>query len=191
MLFEVGYFMSVIRYTENPFVEGMIIPKKGKFVKLSKLGRDENVLINNETGEHFGTHVTTIKQVDSEQFVKLFTANIALTFELTSAGIKTLNVLVWEVQKNGLMKDLVILDMDKVDEFLRSTGVKTLSRNTFMKGLSELVSNKIIARYKKQGWFYINPNFIFNGDRIAFTTVIERKKTEARDTKTIDMFGED
>ena len=79
---------GIVRYESNPFIEDMVIPKRGKFVKLSRLGRDNNVLVNNETGEHLGTHITTIRQVDSEQFVKLFTANIALTFDLTSAGIK-------------------------------------------------------------------------------------------------------
>ena len=82
--------MAIERFTENPFIGEMIIPKKGKYVKLSRLGRDNTVLINNETGEHFGTHVTTIKQVDSEQFIKLFTANIALTFELEKAVLKPL-----------------------------------------------------------------------------------------------------
>ena len=81
--------MAVERFTENPFIGEMIIPKRGKFVQLSRLGRDNNVLINNETGEHLGTHVTTVKQVDSEQFIKLFTANtlfilILLNYDLES-----------------------------------------------------------------------------------------------------------
>lgn len=179
---------GIVRYESNPFIEDMVIPKRGKFVKLSRLGRDNNVLVNNETGEHLGTHITTIRQVDSEQFVKLFTANIALTFDLTSAGIKALNVLVWEVQRSSLGKDAVYLDTITMDKFLESNNLK-LSRATFTRGLKELEENKIIARAIRQGDFFINPNFIFNGDRIAFTTLIERnKKTETRDTKTLDMF---
>ncbi|MCV5208286.1 hypothetical protein OFC00_25550, partial [Escherichia coli] len=80
--------MSFGRYKENPFLEGMVVPVKGKQVRLSRLGRDDNILVNQNTGEVQGTHVTTYKRVDSEQFVKLFTANIGLTFELSSAGIK-------------------------------------------------------------------------------------------------------
>jgi len=34
----------------------------------------------------------------------------------------------------------------------------------------------------RKGRYYINPNFVFNGDRIAFTTLIERKQPDsARD----------
>ena len=35
---------------------------------------------------------------------------------------------------------------------------------------------QIVAKTMRQGRYFINPNFVFNGDRIAFTTVIERKK---------------
>lgn len=38
---------------------------------------------------------------------------------------------------------------------------------------------KIIAKHLRAGDYYINPNFVFNGDRIAFSTVIERKKRSA------------
>ena len=83
---------ETIRYEENPFIEGMVVPIKGQKVQLSRLGRDDNVLVNQATGEVQGTHITTFKRVDSEQFVKLFTANIALTFELGAAGIKAFGV---------------------------------------------------------------------------------------------------
>ena len=83
------------RYKTNPFVSNMVIPVKGKQVKLSRLGKDDNILINQATGEVHGTHLTTYKRVDGEQFVKLFTANVGLTFDLTSAGIKSFSVLLW------------------------------------------------------------------------------------------------
>ena len=73
--------MSDGRYKTNPFIPDMIIPIKDKQVRLSVLGREQNVLVNQATGEIHGTHVTTYNRVDGEQFVKLFTANIALTFD--------------------------------------------------------------------------------------------------------------
>lgn len=30
----------------------------------------------------------------------------------------------------------------------------------------------------RKGFYFINPNFVFNGDRIAFTTLIERKQQD-------------
>ncbi|EDZ6119202.1 hypothetical protein IFH90_004599 [Salmonella enterica subsp. enterica serovar Anatum] len=169
---------KVVRYEENPFIEGMVVPVKGQRVQLSRLGRDDNILVNQSTGEVQGTHITTYKRVDSEQFVKLFTANIALTFELGSAGIKAFSVLAWVLQDKSISKDLVPLDKFVLEDFLKSQEDKklALSLATFGRGLAELERAKIIAKHIRQGWYYINPNFVFNGDRIAFTTVIERKK---------------
>ena len=172
--------MSVIRYKSNPFLEGMIVPIKGKQVKLSRLGRDDNILINQSTGEINGTHVTTYKPVDGEQFVKLFTTNIAMTFDLSSAGIKAFSVLLWVVQNRALSKDEVDLDAFVLEEFMEIHSNKEpplrLSLATFKRGINELEKAQIIAKTIRQGRYFINPNFVFNGDRIAFTTLIERNE---------------
>ncbi|HFH9987617.1 TPA: hypothetical protein ACGOPN_001865, partial [Streptococcus pyogenes] len=130
------------RYKTNPFLEGMIVPVKGKQVRLSRLGRDENILVNQNTGEVQGTHVTTYKRVDGEQFVKLFTANIALTFDLSAQGIKAFNVLMWAMQKQSVSKDEVFLDTHIREEFLAVYNDKDkpikLSQPTFARGLAEL-----------------------------------------------------
>ncbi|HGJ5858058.1 hypothetical protein [Arsenophonus nasoniae] len=171
--------MSVTRYKENPFIEGMVVPIKGKKIQLSKLGKDNNVLVNQYTGEIYGTHITTFKKVDTEQFVKLFTANIALTFGLNSAGIKAFNVLIWAVQFKAIAKDQVDLDSIALEDFLEAhkdnnPSIK-LSLATFKRGLNELENALIIAKTLRPGRYFINPNFCFNGDRIAFTTLIEKK----------------
>jgi hypothetical protein len=172
---------KVIRHDRNPFIENMVVPIRGQAVRLSKLGKDDNILVNQATGEVQGTHVTTYRRVDAEQFVKLFTANIALTFDLKAAGIKAFNVLLWCLQNRAVEKDLIPLDKIVLDEFLaehsdRKPPIK-LSQPTFWRGLAELERAQIIAKHLRQGWYYINPNFAFNGNRIAFTTVIERKPT--------------
>lgn len=179
--------MVVTRHKTNPFLEDMIVPVKGRQVRLSRLGKDDNVLVNQKTGEVLGTHVTTYKVVDGEQFVKVFTANIGLAFDLTSAGIKAFTVLMWTVQNTALARDEVALDVFTLGKFLEAhESKKQLSLTTFRRGLSELTEAQIIAKTVRQGIYFINPNFIFNGDRLAFTTVIERKK-RGRDPNTVDM----
>ena len=173
--------MSVTRYKTNPFLEDMLIPVKGKQIKLSRLGRDDNVLINQGTNEVLGTHVTTFKQVDGEQFVKLFTSNITMAFDLSSPGIKAFGVLLWVVQHKALAKDEIDLDTLALEAFADAHSGKEpplrLSPATFRRGIAELEKAQIVAKTMRQGRYFINPNFIFNGDRIAFTTVIERRTT--------------
>ena len=38
-----------LRYAENPFIEDMIVPVRDQQVKLSRLGKDDNILINQTT----------------------------------------------------------------------------------------------------------------------------------------------
>lgn len=166
--------LKEIRYDKNPFIENMVVPIGKRSVKLSPLGRDDNILVNEATGEVRGTHVTTYRKVDSEKFVKLFTANIALTFNLNAAGIKSFNVLMFAIQSQAINRDVVTLDKFTLEDFLAVHSLK-LSYATFMRGLKELEQAKIIAKHKKRGDYFINPNFVFSGDRIAFTTVIERQ----------------
>lgn len=171
--------MSLVRYKNNPFLEDMVIPVNDKKVKLSLLGEEKNVVINQATGEVHGTHLTTYKKVDGEQFVKLFTANIGLTFNLSAAGIKTFSILLWAVQNVAITKDQVDLDQLVLSDFIEAhkggKGLK-LSLATFKRGINELEKAKIIAKTLRKGRYFINPNFVFNGDRVAFTTLIERKK---------------
>lgn len=171
--------MSVVRHEKNPFLKELNVPIKQKNVKVSPLGKGRGILIDEATGEVHGTHVTTYRKVDAEKFVKLFTTNIALTFDLKSAGIKALNVLIWNIQRTSINKDLVLLDKYVLADFVdahddRDPPIK-LSIATFLRGLSELEKANIVAKNIRKGWYFINPNFVFSGDRIAFTNIIEKK----------------
>lgn len=180
--------MSYVRHENNPFLPDMHLTIKNRRVQVSPMGKDNNVLMNRDTGELFGTHVTTFKPVDGAQFIKLFTANIGLTFDLTSAGIKAFTVLMWTVQHRAIGKDQVILDMLTLADFVKfhqdDNKPLRLSESTFKRGLTELSKAQIIAKTLRQGMYWINPNFVFNGDRIAFTTVIQRqRKTEEQEER--------
>jgi hypothetical protein len=55
---------------------------------------------------------------------------------------------------------------------------KKLSKAVLYRGLTELIKNKIIARSQREAEYYINPAFVFNGDRLVFTTIIEKEKDD-------------
>ena len=42
--------------------------------------------------------------------------------------------------------------------------------------VEELTDAKIIAKSFRKGFYFINPNFAYNGNRIAITTAIELKE---------------
>jgi hypothetical protein len=162
------------RYDHNPFISGMIVPVKGQRLQLSTLGKDNNVVVNQTTGEMHGTHVVAYKKVDSAMFVKLFAQNVGSLFNLSSSGIKAFTILVWAVQSSAMNKDIILLDHLVLSDFLAEHEHLSVSIATFGRGLRNLVEAQILARAKRQGQFFINPDFIFNGNRIAFTSLIER-----------------
>ena len=128
------------------------------------------------------------KHRDSEQFVKLFTSHIALTFDLNAAGIKAFTVLMWAVQHTSLGKDIVMLNKVALDDFLEAhdQSIK-LSVATFWRGLANLTKTKIIAKHVNQGCYFINPSLVFNGDRIAFTSLIERDRSTPKKVENEDQ----
>ena len=169
--------MKKVRYGVNPFTDKLVVNSKSKRISVSNsvLGKDADVFINHSTGEIMQTSVATFKQVDDAEFTKLFAQNIALTFNLKSAGIKAFNVLIWCVQYHAINKDMVQIDETTLGDFIHNHKKLTLSLTTMYRGIDELINAQIIARQKKVGFYYINPSFCFNGDRIVFMNAIQRK----------------
>ncbi|MGF1884496.1 replication/maintenance protein RepL, partial [Vibrio splendidus] len=163
-------------YKVNPFLDKLVVTTRTKSVEVKPIGKKSDVYINESTGEIAGTEVRTYRQVDDAEFVKIFTANIALTFDLNSAGIKAFNVLLFTVQQSGIERDVVALDELTLEDFLEFNKEKKLSKSTLERGIKELVKANIIAKHVRASHYFINPNFVFNGNRISFQTIIEKKK---------------
>lgn len=177
---------SLPEYRENPFLDKLVVTTRTKSVQVAPIGKDQDVYINERTGEVAGTEVRTYRQVDDAEFVKIFTANIALTFDLKSAGIKAFNVLLFTVQKAGIERDVVALDEYTLEDFLEFNPDKKMSISTLERGIKELVQQNIIAKHVRAKQYFINPNFVFNGNRISFQTIIERKNQRAEYQKHIN-----
>ena len=66
-------------------------------------------------------------------------------------------------------KDTVYLSFTGLDR-----NEKTISRSTFTRGISELVEKQFIASMPAVGWYWVNPDFVWNGDRLAFVQEYRR-----------------
>lgn len=172
--------LKIKRFSKNPFVHGMVIKTKKARITVGEFGSESNIgIVNYETGEissPAGTVVAGVREVDDAMFIKLFTQNIALMMDFKSQGNKAFGFLMWAVQAYAMRKDLVQLDDHTRDEFLKVNPGLAFSRRTMYQGLSQLEKAQIIAKASKPGFYFINPNFIFNGDRVRFITEIRRKQ---------------
>lgn len=169
----------VVRHKENPFLgsTAAVIKTKKSYVTV---GTSNTVLLDQETGEVAATNVVAVREVDEAMFVKLFTQNMGLMMGLKAQGIKALAFLMWSAQHYALRKDVVQLDNFTREDFVQSSRL-IFSDRTMYAGLNQLEDCKIIAKAQKPGFFFINPHFVFNGDRIRFMTEIRRKRRNIQD----------
>lgn len=172
---------GVALYDKNPFMVEMTTKTRRVTNK-----RGDMMLVNNQTGE-IQSNIAGFweaEEVDSTKFVKLFVQGVKALKELTGAGTKVFEVLYLKVQEN-IGKDQIFMAFSSVDQALTP-----MSNPTYDRGMRELIAKGFIAATPTQGWFWLNPSFVWNGDRLAFVKEYRKastKKAIERDPNTIDL----
>lgn len=181
---------GVTIHQENPFMIDMstktrrVTNKRGDMMLVS----NEGELVSQVAG------FWEAEEVDSTKFVKLFVKGVKALKELTGAGTKVFEVLYLRVQEN-IGKDQVYMAFAAVDQALTP-----MSNPTYDRGMRELVEKGFIAATPLQGWFWLNPSYVWNGDRLAFVKeyrkagsvkkpadVAERDRLEALGQQRLDV----
>jgi hypothetical protein len=179
---------GVAVYEENPFILDMqtktrrVTNKRGDMMLVS----NEGEIVSNVAG------FWEAEEVDSAKFVKLFVKGVKALKELTGAGTKVFEVLYLRIQES-VGKDQLHMSFAAVDQVLTP-----MSNPTYDRGMRELIEKGFIAATPMQGIYWLNPSFVWNGDRLAF--VKEFKKADgkklvesvrgSRDSRTVDMFDD-
>lgn len=161
-------------YKTNPFLVDLAIE-----VQEQKLTIARGAQIVDGTGEKVAdATICQIKKVDNEQFVKLYTSNMQVFFDLTKNGVKLLAIFFMAIQESAIGKDEVLVSFSEAQRLYDKSCGLILSRSTYDRGIHELIEKNFIAESPRSNdVFYINPNLVFNGDRVRFVT--EYRKTDA------------
>lgn len=161
--------------TVNPLMEPQDIRTKRRLVRS---GRSED-LVNPATGEIAG--VAAIHQVeerDDAEFVKVFAAGVAATYELTKTAQRVFQVVLDQYQRTPMSRGFA----DAVDLFWFGVGIEGrdvgMSEDTFKKGLRELLDKKFLHP-KSPTSFWTNPALFFKGDRVMFIKEYRRRRSSA------------
>lgn len=175
---------GVALYETNPFMHETNVKTKTRRVTNK---RGDMMLVNSTTGE-IQTQIAGFwesEEVDSTKFIKLFVNGVKALAELTNAGTRVFELLYTEMQ-NNIGKDQIYLSYTGLDKTTK------VSRSTFSRGVAELIEKRFMAAMPAVGWYWINPDFMWNGDRLTFVKefkkVGSKPKAAVTDTKTIDMF---
>lgn len=126
------------------------------------------------------------EEVDKTQFIKLYVNGVKAFKELTNPGTRVFELLYLEMQKS-IGKDQVLLSYQSIDQ-----AINKISKTTFHRGLAELIDKQFIAKTMAVGVYYVNPDFVWNGDRLAFVKDYRLKRTKEvkkiiEDTKTMQL----
>lgn len=153
---------GVIVYDKNPFVLDAVANTRKGVKRISK-GGDRMMVVSSDTGEVISpAGFWQMEEVDKTKFVKLYVNGVKEFARLSGAGGKVFELLYIEVQ-GQIGKDKVHLSFSAVDQ-----SVTPMSEATYMRGMRELIEHQFIAPTVIQGFFFINPDCIWNGDRLAF-----------------------
>lgn len=171
---------GVALYKINPFV--VDIETRTKRITNKK---GDMMLINKGTGE-IQSQIAGFwesEEVDSTKFVKLFVQGVRALKELTAAGTKVFEVLYLRVQEN-IGQDQIYIAFAAVDQ-----AVTPMSSSTYKRGISELIEKGFLAATTMQGMYWLNPSFVWNGDRLAFVKQYRKQgsKVRAADIGTLEL----
>lgn len=153
---------GVTLYESNPFVMTAQHHTRPGVRRVSSKG-DRMMVVSETTGEIIApAGFWQYQEVDRTEFVKLYVNGVKAFKQLTSAGTKVFELFYLQVQRN-VGSDRVFLSFHAIDQALTP-----MSEATYTRGMRELVDKKFIAPTVVQGWFFSNPDYVWNGDRLAF-----------------------
>ena len=168
---------KLTEYKMNPFVFDKELKIETKTRNLTVRKGTELVNKDNaDESESYFSNIVQKKEVDKEEFIKLFTSQIKVYFDLTKTAHKIFLIILALYQKE-IGKDYVLLTCKKAQNIAKTLDFE-LSSPIFYRGIKELIEKKIIAKSVDKIVFYINPAIFFNGDRARFVTEVIKKKEE-------------
>ena len=158
-------------YEVNPSLSDAF-PVRIRTSKASKLGGA--YMVTPGTGEVISRGAFGFveeKEIDSEQFVKIYLAGVRQYGELSKAGALLFEFVYKEISgRNSKDKDTVTLNF-----LLAQRWKADLSRRTYERGMNELLEKGFLYRSLAADIYFVNVRFMFNGDRMVLVQSYRRK----------------
>jgi len=151
-------------YERTPFMDKLVNEMRNK---KTILARGEQVF---ENGLPTGTTFLGItEEVDSNQFIKVFTVGLKMMFDLSKSDMKVFTYIM----------SLTMMKSDKIN-FIPAQCIKSsgLSRASVVRAVINLANAGIIAKTDVNNVYWINPTVFFRGDRMVLVREYRKKKSD-------------
>ncbi|MDI9562073.1 MAG: hypothetical protein QM235_12905 [Pseudomonadota bacterium] len=159
-------FDDVPKFEKNPFNCLLADVVEMKNVNKGIIKNIKSVkIVDSDTGEVNDASETrlfsTQQHVDNKFFTKIYLDRIKDLFSLNYAGLKVLGYIIMKLSSTKNNDTLISIREKEILEFC---GWK--SRSRIYAGLKELVFNGIICKADMPKQFFVNPVYMFKGNRI-------------------------
>ena len=179
---------DITRYKENPFLQDT--------TKLATLGTrkvcseadGELIILQKSTGEFKDLAGFWHKQeVDKTQFVKIYAEGLSVILGLKAPGRKIFsliyNKLIERPGQTEILLNIEMTDKKLLEEY-------KIGRTTFFNCINECLKANIIAASMAAGYYFINPAYIYNGNRVGIIKEYILKDDVNRDEQIHFIKGE-
>ena len=174
---------AVPKYKENPFLEHTAeLSIKGYRKIYSKQNHNMCLVVNPDDGEAKPAGFYFRKEVELNEFVKLYTEGAAALLNLNASGKKVFQIVYKQLYgKEGKGRTEIVLN----HELLSDEEKSSVSKRTFERGITELINAGFIAESIVPSYYYINTAYLYNGDRLALVNeyVIKKHPKESFESK--------
>ncbi len=148
------------KHATNPYRVSSNIKTKKKYTeKLKK----KKYLLDGDTGE-VEEGIETFKvttEIDRRKFVKVYPKEICNIFGAGKSGVRVFAYILTLIKFNNLE---IRLDIPDVMEYCQYK-----YRTQAYRGIQELKKCGLIAQSVKNNIWYVNPDVVFNGDKVSFS----------------------
>lgn len=169
-------------HDSNPSVNNEIPTR----IKKQERGQTSTLsMVTPETGEMVANGALCFveeKEIDSEEFVKLYQDGLRQMYKLSKPGAMIFEYVYEEVRgKNGANKDTVALNAYHIQKWKPD-----ISPRTYNRGLRELLEKEFLFRSTTRDLFFINVRYLFNGDRMGLIKLYRRRINKMQEPKLVD-----
>ena len=153
---------GAIRHDTNPFMREAANNTRQGTKRLSNKAGNKFMIVS-EHGEviaNSGFH--EIVEVDKTQFVKLYINGVKAFQGLRAAGARVFE-LIYRATMDAPGSDTIWLHFMEIEQ-----AITPIARATFDRGMTELLQKGFIAESAVPGKYFLNIDYLFNGNRLAF-----------------------
>ena len=155
------------KHHHNPFLTDLIIPFSRKSVGISK-----DQLVVSEEGEISDSMARMVlsKNVDCEPFTKLFSE--FMPWPLTPRALYVFHYMISCMEMNSTL--IRLNPSEAINENLHKLEYK--NPTPIYNALDELIEKEFIAKSLKSNYYWINPKYVYNGNRMNVKKVMENSQ---------------